>query len=318
MFENAQESATLEKSLQSIQHLAFLAAHYKLSDLFDFIILSLVRMSGLAKSGRTIPSEIDVLKEVSADEQKKRKADIWSVDFGQSFKAQVSAVTLCNLLKDYAEISITGWGHLASILSNCFLHQILPLGLLTTDVFPAGKITVSRLVALSGSDSIGESPKKEQGLFSSFAQFLSLSSEVEDDINDPQFIAGLNSAISAIEFCKFEELLDETRFMEETTVLKIMNAFISASREDAQADSSSLSGFSQSSAFFLENLFRIVLKNRDRLKALWPPLCSHLEQIMQPSSPVVLIERACVSIIKLLLRITHTVLPLLILGRIAG
>jgi hypothetical protein len=96
--------------------------------------------------------------------------------------------------------------------------------------------------------------------------------------------------------------------MKEESVLRMMEEMIAASFYPEQKDvSDQLRFFSQASIFYIEMLFKIVLRNRDRLKSLWPLVHSHLEIIVQHGVPAVLIERAVTNVLRLLLRLMHVV-----------
>jgi hypothetical protein len=194
---------------------------------------------------------------------------------------------------------------------------------MTTEHFCRSKVTIPRLL-LPANDprSTGsKSPRKEAGLFSSFAQFLSISSDYDDDQNEAQILHFEKLARTAVGACAIEELVQETSCVEDSTVLKFVESMISlsydspkatmsftGSTKDCQALSTNDSEFSQSSVFLLELMFRTLLKNKDRLKILWPTLNLHLQKIIKPQTPVVLIERASTNVLRLLLRLSHVVI----------
>ncbi|KAJ3373469.1 GDP/GTP exchange factor for ARF [Kappamyces sp. JEL0680] len=320
-FENAQESVTFEKAMVGIQQAAMLSVRYRLCDIFDFIIVSLLRISGLSKPSRGLPVEMDLTKPLAATEAGEKelpKADRWAIDFGQSYRGQIAAVLAFNFLKDFPDSVRSSWKTVISSLSNLFLHQLLPSSLMLAEHFCKTKITLPRLT-LTTAESLNSmtesSPRREQGLFSSFAQFLSLSSsEYDDDANDPQSAISHTMALEGVTHCYIEEFLEETRFMEDSTVLCFLESLIGASfveKKTAQPDGESRSGsanaFSQASVFLLEMMFKIVLRNRDRLGFIWSPVASHLKAIISANTPVILLERACTNVLRLLLRLTHVV-----------
>jgi hypothetical protein len=178
-----------------------------------------------------------------------------------------------------------------------------------TDHFTRGRVTIPRFLAKQ-STSFHESPtKKETSLLTSFAQFLSISSVEQDQVTISQMKKFESMARAAIEHCKVEDLLNDTRFMEISTLSSLINGIISLSynKVEESTDVNSVS-FSESSVFLLEILFRILLRNRDRLKELWPLVVLHLETIISPCSHPILIERASTNILRLLLRLTHKVI----------
>ena len=307
MFENAQDSATFEKSLLAIQHAALIAVRYQLRDILDFIIVSLIRVSTFSKASRTLPLERDLFAPLPAgDEERPNKADRWAVDIGQNYRCQVAAVTAFNFVKDFSDSLRDGWKSIIASLSNLFLHQVLPASFMSCEHFFKGKIMISRLeVNQVSAENAEDYPKREQGLFSSFAQFLSLSSsEYDDDFDNPQTRASHIMTIECVSHCEIEDILDETRFMEDSTVLRLLDYLIKASFNEKKADEKSAS-FSLSSVFLLEIIFKIALRNRDRLQSIWPSIALHLKNVVAIDSPATLLERASTNVLRLLLRLTH-------------
>jgi hypothetical protein len=54
-------------------------------------------------------------------------------------------------------------------------------------------------------------------------------------------------------------------------------------------------------------MFKVLIRNRDRLKSIWPLVDVHLQRIICTGNPPILIERACINVLNLLLRLTHVV-----------
>lgn len=316
------DSSLFEKALVAIQEAALIAVRYQLQEIFDFVIVSLLRISGLSKPSRSLPQELDLAAANDINnEREKAKPDRWLIEFGQNYKFQVAAVLGFNLIKDFPDSPSSSWKSVVACLSNMFLHQSTPVGLLFSEHFcRGGKITTPRLLVTKPANT-EESPRKEQGLFSSFAQFLSLgSSEYEEEQGNAQTIACQTMAMEAISNCAIDEFLEETGFMQESSVVKLLNALIEASfipqlpessidknGVDNKEASSSSSVFTLQSVFLLEIMFKIVLRNRDRLSNIWTPVAAHLNNVMVESTPVVLLERATTNVLRLLLRLTHVV-----------
>jgi hypothetical protein len=167
--------------------------------------------------------------------------------------------------------------------------------------------TVPRFLIRYRSSTINEpvSPKKERtGLLSSFAQFLSISSSEYDENNPEQMRKFEAAAKHCIKSCQVEDLLNDTRFMEIETLTNLVQTIISLSYHKNDDSVLPTATFSESSVFLLELLFKILARNRDRLKSIWPLVSVHLETIISPSSQPILIERASTNILRLLMRLT--------------
>ncbi|KAJ3000135.1 GDP/GTP exchange factor for ARF [Globomyces sp. JEL0801] len=330
-FENCEDSTAFEKSLVLIQHTALLAVQYDLHEVLDHLIHTLIRITRLTVDSEVLPLEEDVANLTTPDnsestgdqspllvKRRNTKPDRWAVQFGQNYRAQVATVLAFNLSNDFSDAVKKSWKKIIHVICNLYLHQLLPKSLLLAEHFCKSKVTIPRL--LVDPDKLKSqltSPKRESGFFSSFSQFLSLSSDYEEDFQDNQNNKYEQMALQCIATCGIEESLAETRFMEDDTLLLVMQTIIDFSyvnpataKSDTNGDyagvpSDNTTNYSQSSVFLLELLFRILLRNRDRLKKFWPLLCNHLTNIIRASSPTVLIERAVTNILRLLLRLTH-------------
>jgi golgi-specific brefeldin A-resistance guanine nucleotide exchange factor 1 len=285
----------IEKLVLGIRYCVTLGSAYQLVEMMEFVVLHLGRMTGLVKQDQ-LPAEVDVLLK----KKERKKHDRWLIDLGQNYRAQVSTVLLFSIASEFGEQLGNGWHDILLIVGNLFLHQCLPLELETTDHFISKLVTIPRVLIPKAV----EEPKKEVGLFSSFAQFLTLSSENED-FGDPQADQWEGYAIECIDHCSIKELIEETKFMTTTGCLSFLSHLVQLSTEKTNSDGDSKSNFTCSAVFYMEFIFWILLKNRDRIQSLWSGLEKYWSLVMTPSTPAVLIERCCINILKLLLRLTH-------------
>ncbi|KAJ3259131.1 GDP/GTP exchange factor for ARF [Boothiomyces macroporosus] len=332
--DNAEDSDILQKAIVAVQRCSQLAVRYELHDIFDFIVTSLFKMSGLTNGTEELPLEEDIAKMTLAEDPasyKKRNTtpDRWSVQFGQNSRAQVAAVLAFNMVNMHADSIKKGWETVVQTLSNLFLHQLLPANLLIGEHFCRSKVSIPRLLLSKPSQSSQSNSKRESaGLFSSFAQFLTLGSE--DDYTHERDYEYEKLSLQCIACCGIEDSLAESRysktnlrFLEDSNLVLLVRAIIAGSFEnpnpplntnksnrvngkyDAVPQNDTPVAFSQSSIFLLELLFIIVLRNRDRLQIIWPDIASHLQTIIKNGTPNNLIERAVTNVLRLLLRLTH-------------
>ena len=361
-FDNAEDQLTMQKAILGIQHCSILAAQYELNFVFDFIILSLIRMTGLNKESRNLPEELNIVSLMASTSQstaineasnsnaqitsenattsrkKRRSMDNWVYHIAQSYKSQVAAVLVFNLASDYGNLIREAWKSILSAMGNLFLHQVLPKPLLVTDHFTQGSITIPRVTYARSKTEEPQNmyqSRKEAGIFSTLSHFLSLGSPLNYE-NDEEDYGSDEAALEqvfneCIASCRIDEILADTRFLEEHALNSLVLTLIKVSlkeqtlpRKSSQIDSGDVPAaaaahgptdktepiikqFTQPSAFYLEILFKVIIRNRDRIKILWPMVSSHIDFIFTNSLdiPNAVVERCVNGILQLTLRVQH-------------
>ena len=89
---------TLQKAVVGFHHVAGIAAQYQLHDIFDSIIISLSKITGLLKE----------------TEPEVKSVDPWAVDFGTNFKGQVATVLMFSLVNEHGNWLRKGWNHVCA------------------------------------------------------------------------------------------------------------------------------------------------------------------------------------------------------------
>lgn len=106
-FDNADDSLTLQKAVIGFHHVAGIAAQYQLFDIFDSIIISLAKITGLLKEMEPKAWNSD---EGSGDlGSQVQKVDPWAVDFGSNFKGQVATILMFSLVSEHGNWLRGGW-----------------------------------------------------------------------------------------------------------------------------------------------------------------------------------------------------------------
>ncbi|KAF9978303.1 GDP/GTP exchange factor for ARF [Actinomortierella ambigua] len=123
-FNMAQDDATLQKSLTGYYQCATLAAHYQLPEIFDRLIMSLARMTGLLDT----PNNTAHNREVTVDNVKITVSDL-AVQFGKSYKGQLASVVAFGVANEHGNMIRTGWKPIMEIIKNLFVNSLLPLPL---------------------------------------------------------------------------------------------------------------------------------------------------------------------------------------------
>ena len=120
-FDNAEDDLTLQKAVVGFHQMGAIAAHYKLVDVLDTVVISLSRMTGLLREGGRDGEEI-------LDENgKKIGFDQWVVEFGRNWRGQVAAVLMFGMVREWGGVLRTGWAHVSSGPSRGFEVNLTPM-----------------------------------------------------------------------------------------------------------------------------------------------------------------------------------------------
>ncbi|KAJ1334409.1 hypothetical protein BSLG_007564 [Batrachochytrium salamandrivorans] len=239
------DNMSLQKAIAGVQHCAVLASHYGLTNVFDYIIISLLRMTGLNKQSNVLPLE----------------------------------------------------------------HDINALHMLYDNPAQEASTMSSELDATS---------------FRRY-QRLRRPDRCDDDFEiHPDDVVYERMAYECITSCRIEDLIADTRFLEEATLTNLVSTLIDSCYVEptkfegahSALDSTHVAGngspahergFSQSCVFQLELLLNITLRNRDRIQILWPLITAHLSDVFAnaSSAPPAFLEHAVSCLLRLLLRLLH-------------
>ncbi|KAJ3153537.1 GDP/GTP exchange factor for ARF [Geranomyces variabilis] len=336
-FDNAEDNLTLQKAVVGYHHCATIATYHEISDMFDNIVVSLAKMTGLLTESRQLPPECATI------EEKRTRSDAfvdpWCADIGRNYRGQVAAVLLFSLVDEYGTALMKGWRWVVACVRNMFLHGLLPDDLMQANDFVRGAIIIPRvpdIASLSGNANRAPAQKREAGLFSTFANFLSISSNSAGDWTDydatPEELSSQRKALACGAACKISLLLSDTRFLEERTLLFLIDSLMQASfahddRGPTQFESPKLSKnteeesllletaqpspvpikYDASAVFLFELIIGIAIHNRDRIASVWPKILSHIQGIVSNAAPqnTILLERAIVNLFWLIIRVGH-------------
>jgi brefeldin A-resistance guanine nucleotide exchange factor 1 len=109
-FENLEDSAALQKILDSLHYCSVLGAKYGKSEILDQIVLGLLRISGISYKSKILPLEYDLtLSDEEILARRGDNVDKWAVDFGQNFRAQVAVVFVFDIVSEFADFLKESW-----------------------------------------------------------------------------------------------------------------------------------------------------------------------------------------------------------------
>lgn len=281
VYENSLDKANIQKAIQGFRKCASISSFYNLSEVFDNLLMSLCRFTGLLKTDP--PS------------------DNLSVLFGGNLKSQLSIRTAFSLAHKQGDIVREGWNNLLVCIRQLLKAKMLPTSLTEVEDFvdQSGKVSLIR-------DEPLPAPKQDNtGVFAAFYSYMIANPDTSSkSVLNPEDHKAQEIALSCIKECKPENIITESKFLRPESLQELTKALIIASKPEHSYESTDVPYDGNSSVFFLEFIIKIALQNRDRISLLWQSLRDHLSNIII-SAPKVsfLVERAVVGLLRLAIRL---------------
>lgn len=294
VFDKSNEDSFLQKALSGFKKCASIAARYCMSDVFDNIVVSLIKFTTLT----TIPSD--------SPEQA-------AVCFGDNIKAQLAALTVFRLVTTHGDNLRDGWRNIIELLLQLFKCRILCSALIESEDFvePTGKVKLQRETPVN-------IPRTESGIFSSLYSYIALGDSGVGKGLSPEEVKLIEKAKSCIEECHPEKLLAESAFLRYDSLNELLEAMIGAGDANSMGGPSvSSNGKSQgvnvsneeavngldeySQAFLLELVVSVLVANKDRAGGIWPKIKDHIYSLLMGAAAVerhFLLERCIVAVLK--------------------
>lgn len=295
VFDKSIEDSFLQKALSGFKKCASIAARYSMSDVFDNIVVSLIKFTTLT----TIPSD--------SPEQA-------AVCFGDNIKAQLAALTVFRLVITHGDNLRDGWKNIIELLLQLFKCRILCSSLIESEDFvePTGKVKLQRETPVN-------IPRTESGIFSSLYSYIALGDSGVGKGLSPEEVKLIEKAKSCIEECHPEKLLAESAFLRYDSLNELLEAMIGAGDANSMGGPSvSSNGKNQgvnvsneeavngldeySQAFLLELVVSVLVANKDRAGGIWPKIKDHIYSLLMGAAAVerhFLLERCIVAVLKI-------------------
>uniref|UniRef100_A0A8C4XES2 Golgi brefeldin A resistant guanine nucleotide exchange factor 1 n=1 Tax=Erpetoichthys calabaricus TaxID=27687 RepID=A0A8C4XES2_ERPCA len=248
---------------------ALISVYYGLSDVFDSLIISLIKLT-------TICSEVNDLPIV----------------FGSNVKAQLAAKTLFKLSHNHGNMLRKSWKSIIDTLLCLFRAELLPTAIVETEDFiePNGKFSLQREKTLAN---------REESSFSNFVSWLPLISTEQFRLRGraSENNQTKQTALDCIMQCNPENIITESTFLQLESLLDLIKVLKSVTPDGGTYNE-------KDSAFCLELLIRIVLENSDRVSCFWQTVRDHFCQLcVNATEDCLLVERAVVGILRLAIRL---------------
>ncbi|KAJ1558773.1 GDP/GTP exchange factor for ARF [Nowakowskiella sp. JEL0078] len=310
-YDNAEDYLSLKKAIIGFHHCAVIATHYNLNTVFDNVVISLSKITGLLRSDGPIPPErMPVMNGGRLEEafdKRVIKVDRWAVEFGRNYKAQTAAVLMFSLASEFGNYLRSGWKNILDCIRNLFLHSLLPLTMLEAEVFVQSVTMIPRIPQTKSRTCDHQQQRKETGLLSTITQFLSLSGPFlldEEVASEPtsEELDCERHTLDCVRACRLEDLFNDSRFLEEEALKTLATSIVKASFTDPETTTT----YNEAAVFFLDLLTDQTLQNRDRLFSILPITLPHLHHILHnPTTPLLLLSRATTDILRLVARLSH-------------
>ncbi|KAG5650374.1 hypothetical protein H0H81_012461 [Sphagnurus paluster] len=310
-FIDFEEEYIIQRSIAGFKQCATLAGHFRLPDVFDFVVVSLSEATSLLSD--TLPVQVPNYPVVDVEGQAITVSNL-SVKFGMNFKGQLAAVVLFNIVNGNGNALREGWTQIFEMFQNLFLHSLLPTGMLQMEDFLGG---VS-MIPLRGSQPPRPAARTDGGLLSALSSYLmtpygASAETLIPDATDAD-IENTLCTIDCITSCRLDELYSQiiqldldalvaaVRALEalahERTVTKLKQEFDDGVTQSANAFSLP---YDPASIFLLETMVSISCQAPEHIEELWPIVFEHLSALLSAATrySVLLIERAVVSLLRI-------------------
>lgn len=208
-FASFRDDYMIQRAIGSINHCAALAARFDMPEVFDFLILSLSRVSGLVQAPAEA-SEVGKFPVVDVEGQKITVSPL-AVRFGMNVKAQLAAVVLFAIANNNGRSIRKGWSQIFEIYQTLFTHSLLPPSMLMMEDFLSGTS------AIPLKPKMAPTPREERrgdgGLLSTLSSYLLSPYGPSGDMAGTDFtdddVETTLSAVDCIASCHVDELYSQ-------------------------------------------------------------------------------------------------------------
>lgn len=226
------------------------------------------------------------------------------ISFSDDIKACTAATIVFKIANSYGDHLRTSWCNIVDCIVQLHKLGLLPphvLNVTADEMDVRGEAVAGR--SILGAVSAGNK-KRASGLIGRFSQLLYLESEELEVQPTEEQLAAHQRITSAIEACRIDSIISESKFLQAESLLQLAKALILVAGRSQKVGSSFED--EATAVFCLDLLIAVVLHNRDRILLLWHGVYEHMSNIVQTAAlPCLLVEKAVFG----LLRICQRLLP---------
>lgn len=198
VFDKSSDDAFIQKSLSGFKKCASISARYGMSDVFDNLVVSLCKFTGLTSSAGP--------------------ADVIAVEFGSNAKAQLAAKTLFRLVTLHGDILRDGWKNVVEVLLQLFRCRLLPLDFTQSPDLLEGSVSLYR-------PTNNTQPRVEPSLLSSLYSYIALGDGGSRGTS-PEDEQSRERAKKCVLDCHIEKLIRESAFLRHDSLSDMLKAIM--------------------------------------------------------------------------------------------
>ncbi|KAJ3741888.1 hypothetical protein DFH05DRAFT_1503047 [Lentinula detonsa] len=307
----------IQRAIAGFRQCATLAKHFRLPDVFDFVVVSLSQATSILPE--TLQTSVPNYPIVEVEGQKITVSNL-SVKFGINFKGQLAAVVLFNIVNGNGNALREGWTQIFEMFQNLFVHSLLPARMLQMEDFLGG----ASMIPLRGASPQRAATRNDGGLLSALSSYLMTPYGASSDSLVPDAtesdVENTLCTIDCITSCRLDELYSQIMQLELDALVAAVRALEALAHErtvaklkqesedpmyPAQDTASSPMPYDPASVYLLETMVSISCQVPHHIEDLWPILFEHLSALLHHDSAgqysILLIERAVAGLLHLCL-----------------
>ncbi|KAJ4488408.1 hypothetical protein J3R30DRAFT_3435649 [Lentinula aciculospora] len=316
-FTSFDDDYIIQRAIAGFRQCATLAKHFRLPDVFDFVVVSLSQATSILPE--TLQTSVPNYPIVEVEGQKITVSNL-SVKFGINFKGQLAAVVLFNIVNGNGNALREGWTQIFEMFQNLFVHSLLPTRMLQMEDFLGG----ASMIPLRGASPQRTAARSDGGLLSALSSYLMTPYGASSDSLVPDAtesdIENTLCTIDCITSCRLDELYSQIMQLELDALVATVRALEALAHErtvaklkqesedpmhPAQDDTYGAMPYDPASVYLLETMVSISCQVPQHIEDLWPILFEHLSALLHHDSAgqysILLIERAVAGLLRLCL-----------------
>ncbi|GAA5949414.1 hypothetical protein JCM21900_004055 [Sporobolomyces salmonicolor] len=303
-FANFSDDYMVQRAIGGFNHCAALAARFGMPEVFDYLILSLSRITGLTSPASTNANGPGSFPVVDVEGQKLTVSPL-AVRFGMDVKAQLAAVVLFTIANNNGASIREGWTQIFEIYQTLFVHSLLPPSMTMMEDFLSGASAIP--LKPKSTPAPREDRRGDGGLLSTLSSYLlspyGSSGEIAGtDFTDDDIETTL-SAVDTIASCRVEELYSQVFDLKGTALVAPLQALVdliqkmttdrlrtrSGSGSSSAPNSPQISltttsrvqlPYDPSAVLLLEIATSIVARSDEALSELWPTTFDFVSKLL--------------------------------------
>ncbi|GAA6005362.1 hypothetical protein JCM11491_002672 [Sporobolomyces phaffii] len=322
-FSNFSDDYMVQQAIGGLNQCAALAARFEMSEVFDFLIISLARVTGLTLPSTANSNDVGNFPVVDVEGHKLTVSPL-AVRFGMNVKAQLAAVVLFTVANNNGAFIREGWTPIFEIYQTLFVHSLLPPSLTMMEDFLSGASAIP--LKPKSTPAPREDRRGDGGLLSTLSSYLlspygSNGDSASTDFTDDDIETTL-SAVDTVASCRVEELYSQIFDLQGSAIVAPLQALIdleqrltverlrtrSGTTSAPNSPQISISAsrdqlpYDPCAVLLLEVVTSIVTRSKDGLSELWPTTFDFLSRLLSSANSFSSLfnERVVASLLRLL------------------